>query len=95
MTVHLPSAVQSLKFTPKHLSALTINIRMYEAERNIYSSLDEIENAAKIGVWFKLTSVAHCNDEFEHVSYTLLLIRTSPLRSGISQNGLCTRIDTL
>ena len=70
MTVHLPSAVQSLKFTPKHLSALTINIRMYEAERNIYRSLDE--NAAKIGLWFKLTSVAHCDDEFEHdVSYTL------------------------
>ena len=30
------SPVQSLKFTPKHLSALTINIRMYEAQRNIY-----------------------------------------------------------
>lgn len=61
------SPVQSLKFTPKHLSALTINIRIYDEQRNIYKPLDA--NHAEIGLWFKLTLTQCNNDEgaFEYV----------------------------
>lgn len=65
------SPVQSLKFTPKHISALTINIRIYEAQRNIYRPLDA--NHAKIGLWFKLTlhkCVGELDDEYVYVVYS-------------------------
>ena len=61
------SPVQSLKFAPKHLSSLTVNIRNYEAQTNIYKPLDA--NHAKIGLWFKLTLTQCVGDEVPEYVY--------------------------
>ena len=60
------SPLHSCSFTPKHLSALTINSRQFKHNTNTYERFI----AAPIALWFKL-KVSKCNsdtnDNFEYV----------------------------
>ena len=44
--------VHTQSFNPRHLSALTLNLRTYNATQNVYTNY----SGQKVGLWFKLTT---------------------------------------
>lgn len=44
--------VHTQSFNPRHLSALTLNLRTYDATKNVYTNY----SGQKVGLWFKLTT---------------------------------------
>ena len=44
--------VHTQSFNPRHLSALTLQLRTYDATQNVYTNY----SGQKVGLWFKLTT---------------------------------------